>query len=131
MTRKVSESGWFWLMKGKFIACLAFYPLILLAQDINAQVNKGFVWYGSLPTEDRIKALINSMTPEEKISQLVDESREISRLGIPRYGWWNECLHGVSRTGRATIFPQAIGLVHSGPVAVRHEFDARVSQKDL
>ncbi|WP_204273795.1 glycoside hydrolase family 3 N-terminal domain-containing protein [Draconibacterium mangrovi] len=60
--------------------------------------------------EERIEALVNSMTLEEKITQLLDESQEISRLDVPRYGWWNECLHGVARTGRSTVFPQAIGL---------------------
>ena len=34
----------------------------------------------------------------------------IPRLGVPAYNWWNECLHGVGRAGRATVFPQSIGL---------------------
>ncbi len=34
----------------------------------------------------------------------------IDRLGIPPYDWWNEALHGVGRSGNATIFPQAIGM---------------------
>ena len=34
----------------------------------------------------------------------------IERLGIPPYNWWNEALHGVGRSGQATIFPQTIGL---------------------
>ena len=34
----------------------------------------------------------------------------IDRLGVPAYNWWNECLHGVARNGRATVFPQAIGM---------------------
>jgi beta-glucosidase len=33
----------------------------------------------------------------------------IPRLGVPAYNWWNEALHGVAQ-GRATVFPQAIGL---------------------
>jgi beta-glucosidase len=37
-------------------------------------------------------------------------SPEIKRLGIPKYDWWNEALHGVARNGTATVFPQAIGL---------------------
>ncbi len=37
-------------------------------------------------------------------------SAEIKRLGIPRYDWWNEALHGVARNGTATVFPQAIAL---------------------
>ncbi len=37
-------------------------------------------------------------------------SPAIERLGIPEYNWWNECLHGVARAGKATVFPQAIGM---------------------
>ena len=50
------------------------------------------------------------MTLEEKISQLMNDSPAIDRLGVPAYNWWNECLHGVARAGRATVFPEAIGL---------------------
>ena len=50
------------------------------------------------------------MTLEEKVSQLVSDSAAIGRLGVPAYNWWNECLHGVARAGRATVFPQAIGM---------------------
>ena len=76
----------------------------------NAQ-NTEFDWFDyNLPMEERIDALVYSMTIEEKCSQLLDESIAIERLNVVRYGWWNECLHGVGRTGRATVFPQAIGL---------------------
>jgi beta-glucosidase len=63
-----------------------------------------------LPTDARIKDILNRLTPEEKISQLTNDSRAIDRLGIPEYEWWNECLHGVARAGKATVFPQAIGM---------------------
>ena len=58
----------------------------------------------------RVNELIGRMTLEEKISQLMNDSPAIERLNIPAYNWWNECLHGVARAGRATVFPQAIGL---------------------
>ncbi|MCL6506500.1 MAG: glycoside hydrolase family 3 C-terminal domain-containing protein, partial [Bryobacteraceae bacterium] len=58
----------------------------------------------------RIEDLMARMTLEEKVSQLMSDSPAIPRLGIPAYNWWNECLHGVARAGRATVFPQAIGL---------------------
>ncbi|MBS9461065.1 glycoside hydrolase family 3 C-terminal domain-containing protein [Flagellimonas sp. 389] len=58
----------------------------------------------------KAKELIAAMTLEEKVSQMNYESPAIARLGIPQYNWWNECLHGVARAGRATVFPQAIGL---------------------
>jgi len=50
------------------------------------------------------------MTLEEKVSQMVNGSPAIERLGIPEYNWWSEALHGVARAGLATVFPQAIGL---------------------
>lgn len=60
--------------------------------------------------DERIKALISEMTIEEKVSQLTNSAAGLSRLGIQKYDWWNEALHGVARAGEATVFPQAIGL---------------------
>lgn len=60
--------------------------------------------------EQRVDDLVSRMTLEEKVSQLVNDSPAIDRLGVPAYNWWNEGLHGVARSGRATVFPQAIGL---------------------
>ncbi len=62
------------------------------------------------PIEKRIDDLVSRMSLEEKVSQLMNDSPAIDKLGIPAYNWWNECLHGVARAGRATVFPQAIGL---------------------
>lgn len=61
-------------------------------------------------TDSRIYSLINKMTIEEKVSQLTNSTAAIGRLGIDKYDWWNEALHGVARAGTATVFPQAIGL---------------------
>ncbi len=63
-----------------------------------------------LSFEERAEDLLSRMTLEEKISQLNYESKAIERLDIPEYNWWNECLHGVARSGIATVYPQAIGL---------------------
>lgn len=63
-----------------------------------------------LTTEERVADLISRLTIEEKASLMLYNSQGIERLGIPAYNWWNEALHGVARAGRATVFPQAIGL---------------------
>lgn len=63
-----------------------------------------------LPVEQRVEDLLSQMTIDEKISQTLMDSAAIPRLGIHRYHWWNEALHGVARNGIATVFPQAIGL---------------------
>ncbi|MGB2868946.1 MAG: glycoside hydrolase family 3 C-terminal domain-containing protein [Bacteroidota bacterium] len=54
--------------------------------------------------------LVSRMTLAEKTSQMLYTAPAIDRLGIPAYNWWNEALHGVARAGKATVFPQAIGL---------------------
>jgi beta-glucosidase len=58
----------------------------------------------------RIDTLLGQMTLAEKMTQLQAESPAIARLGIPEYNWWNEALHGVARNGKATVFPQCIGM---------------------
>ncbi|MCG6955549.1 MAG: glycoside hydrolase family 3 C-terminal domain-containing protein [Gemmatimonadetes bacterium] len=63
-----------------------------------------------LPLEARVSDLLGRMTLEEKAGQMQHQAPAIPRLGIPAYNWWSEALHGVARAGRATVFPQAIGL---------------------
>lgn len=63
-----------------------------------------------LSIDERVNYLVSQMTLAEKISQMNYDAPAIERLGIPKYNWWNECLHGVARNGLATVFPQAIGL---------------------
>src|ERR1700744_863679 len=60
--------------------------------------------------EQRAAALVAKMTLEEKVSQMQNHAAAIPKLNIPEYDWWSEGLHGVARSGYATVFPQAIGL---------------------
>lgn len=70
-----------------------------------------FPWYNPETSfEERVLLLIDEMTLGEKISQLSHEAPAIERLGVLEYNWWSEALHGVARNGRATVFPQPIGL---------------------
>lgn len=64
----------------------------------------------TLSVQERAEALTDAMTTEEQASQLRYDAPAIERLGIPAYNWWNEGLHGLARSGIATMFPQAIGL---------------------
>jgi beta-glucosidase len=59
---------------------------------------------------ERAKDLVSQMTLQEKVSQMTYNAAAIPRLGIPAYNWWNECLHGVARSGLATVFPQGVGM---------------------
>ena len=73
------------------------------------------------PIEQRIADLLAKLTLDEKISQMVYNSRAIPHLGIEEYNWWNECLHGVGRAGIATVFPQSIGMASAFNTELMHE----------
>ncbi len=64
----------------------------------------------SLPISERAKDLIARLTLDEKVGLMSHPAKGVPRLGIPAYNYWNEALHGVGRNGRATVFPQAIGM---------------------
>src|SRR2546423_13819515 len=81
----------------------------------------------SAPLDQRVHDLVSRMTLEEKASQMKDVAPGIPRLGIPAYNWWNEGLHGVARAGRATVFPQAIGLAATWDTALMHRVAGIIS----
>jgi len=81
----------------------------------------------SLPIEQRVADLVGRLTPEEKISQMTMTAAAIPRLGVPEYTWWNEGLHGVARSGYATVFPQAIGLAATWDTSLMHSVGDTIS----
>ncbi len=92
----------------KKLLCLA---LLLGSVVVGAMSQENRPWFDTkLSMQERTEALIDAMTFEEKVMQLMNEAPGIPRLGILPYNWWNESLHGIGRTGRATVFPQAIGM---------------------
>ncbi len=88
------------------------FMLNFLALNTFAQENFAFK-NPNLTTEQRVDDLVSRMSIDEKISQLMDSSPAIERLGVPEYNWWNESLHGVARAGYATVFPQSISIASS------------------
>src|SRR6185503_5362271 len=64
----------------------------------------------SLSFAERAKDLVGRLTLDEKVSLMSHPAWGVPRLKIPAYNYWNEALHGVGRNGRATVFPQAIGM---------------------
>lgn len=87
----------------------AIFLIITLASSVQAQ-QKAIYLDPSQPIDVRAKDLVSRMTLEEKVHQMMHTSPAIPRLNIPAYNWWSEALHGVARSGVATVFPQAIGL---------------------
>ena len=67
----------------------------------------------SLDPSARAEDLLGRLTLEQKVALMNYESPAIPELGVERYNWWNEALHGSARNGLATVFPQAIGLAAS------------------
>ena len=59
---------------------------------------------------EQAQELVSKMGFGEKMEQRRYDAPAIPRLGVPAYNWWNECLHGVARSGAATVFPQAIAM---------------------
>ena len=74
----------------------------------------------SLSVNERVSDLLKRMTIEEKITQLVNQSRSVPRLRIPAYDWWSESLHGVATNG-TTEFPEPIGLAATFDTRAIHE----------
>ncbi len=64
----------------------------------------------TLSFAERAKDLVGRLTLEEKVGLMSHPARGVPRLKIPAYNYWSEALHGVARNGRATVFPQAIGM---------------------
>ncbi|MBQ8526035.1 MAG: glycoside hydrolase family 3 C-terminal domain-containing protein [Clostridia bacterium] len=79
--------------------------------------------------KERAKELVSKMTIGEKMSQMKYDSPAIERLGIPAYNWWNEALHGVARSGCATVFPQAIGMAASFDTELMYEVATAISDE--
>ncbi|MGB6423261.1 MAG: glycoside hydrolase family 3 N-terminal domain-containing protein, partial [Anaerolineales bacterium] len=83
----------------------------------------------TLTIEKRLNSLLSQMTIEEKVSQMVYDAPAVERLGIPKYNWWNECLHGLGRAGVATVFPQTIGLAATWNPDLMHQVATAISDE--
>lgn len=66
-----------------------------------------------LSSEERAKDLITRLTVEEKAALMCDQSDAIPRLGIKKFNWWSEALHGLANNENVTVFPESIGMAAS------------------
>ena len=112
-----------------------------------AQVKKAAYLNASLPIPQRVDDIISKLSLQQKIKLLMNKGTAIDSNGlkIPAYNWWNECLHGVARAGKATVFPQAIGLAAtfdtllmskvanaiSDEARAKHEYFANSNQRGI
>jgi beta-glucosidase len=83
----------------------------------------------SRPMVERVRDLLSRLALTEKIGQMRNPAQAIPRLNIPAYDFWSEALHGVARNGRATIFPQAIGMAATWDPALIQKIGAAVGDE--
>ena len=103
--------------------------LLILVGFLNAANAQSIYLDTSKSLDARVNDLVSKLTLDEKVHQMMNSSPAIPRLNIPAYDWWNEALHGVARSGVATVFPQAIAfgatfddhLIHKVSTAISDE----------
>jgi beta-glucosidase len=121
---------------GKTLCVSAFLLVLNLPARSGAQETVPPYQQQSLSPQQRAADLVSRMTLEEKVSEMGNASAAIPRLGVPAYDYWSEGLHGVARSGYATLFPQAIGmaatwdadLVHAEATAIGVEARAKYNE---
>ncbi len=86
---------------------------LVLTLSINLYAQQFPFQNPSLNPYERAKDLISRLTLEEKAALLCDQSDAIPRLGIKKFNWWSEALHGLANNDSVTVFPQPIGMAAS------------------
>jgi beta-glucosidase len=89
-----------------FLAVCLFLTANILGQQLPYQNPK-------LSSEERATDLISRLTLIEKASLMKDESDAVPRLGIKKFNWWSEALHGLANNDKVTVFPEPIGMAAS------------------
>ena len=103
--------------------CLCLMALVASAQQPAA--NKYPYQNPNLSAHERAVDLCSRLTLEEKASLMLDESPAIPRLGIKKFFWWSEALHGAANMGNVTVFPEPIAMASSwNPLLLYKVFDA-------
>ena len=67
----------------------------------------------NLSAKERAIDLCGRLTLEEKAMLMLDESPAIPRLGIKKFFWWSEALHGAANMGNVTVFPEPVAMASS------------------
>ena len=79
----------------------------------------------TLSFEQRAADLCSRLTLDEKISLMQNASPAIPRLGIKKFFWWSEALHGAANMDNVTVFPEPIAMASSwNPTLLYQVFDA-------
>ena len=94
-------------MKKELLLVLGFFLVVnLWGQQLPYQ-------NPALTSEQRAKDLISRLTLSEKATLMCDISDAIPRMGIKKFNWWSEALHGFANNGNVTVFPEPVGMAAS------------------
>jgi beta-glucosidase len=83
----------------------------------------------NLSIAERVQDLLSRLTLDEKVGMMNHPAQGVPRLGIPDYNFWSEALHGVAANGRATVFPQAIGMAATWDRDLIHQIATAISDE--
>jgi beta-glucosidase len=83
----------------------------------------------NLDSKERAKDLISRLTLQEKVLLMQDQSPAIPRLGIKKFNWWSEALHGLANNDSVTVFPEPIGMAASFDDALVYKIFNAVSDE--
>lgn len=101
--------------------------MIALALGVSAGMMAQTLPYQNpnLSAKERAEDLCSRLTLEEKAQLMLDESPAIPRMGIKKFFWWSEALHGAANMGNVTVFPEPVGMAASfNPDLLYKVFDA-------
>ncbi len=105
-----------------------FLSLSFLSSAAIAQSQKTLPYLDpSLSNQQRVDDLVSRMTLDEKVAQLINTTPAIPRLNVPAYDYWSEGLHGIARSGYATMFPQAIGMAATWDAPLVNQISTAIS----
>jgi beta-glucosidase len=101
--------------------------LMSLALAMNAVASSAGEGALRAHADAKAKALVEQLTLDEKVEQLLNTAPAIPRLKIPAYNWWTESLHGALGPVPTTNFPEPIGLAASFDESLVQEVAAAIS----
>ena len=94
-------------MKNQLLLTIAF------CAGLTASAQKLPYQNPNLSAKERAIDLCGRLTLEEKAMLMLDESPAIPRLGIKKFFWWSEALHGAANMGNVTVFPEPVAMASS------------------
>lgn len=114
------------------ILCFIIFHIFLTSNQVSAQNTAVFACDvaknpavenykfcdSTLDVKTRVEDIVKRLTLQEKIINLVNAAGGVSRLGIPKYEWWSEALHGVSYAGPGTHFSGLVPGATSFPQVI-------------